>query len=76
MFEINEMSIRVPELNKEDGQQLGEQVAQRLTERLPAQTERRHIEALDVRLSLLPGMGQGKMADAIAEQILRQLKMM
>lgn len=76
MIEINEINIRLPDTDQSKGQQLGEQVAQRLADRLPPQAQDRQIDALEVRLSLAPGISESTMVDAIADQILRQLNML
>ena len=71
-IQIDEMLIRVPGLNEEEGRRLGEDVARLVAGRLPQGVAARHIAALNVQLPAAPGKGQ--LAETIADQIIQQLK--
>jgi hypothetical protein len=72
MIQIDEMVIRVPGLNEEEGRRLGEDVAQFVAGRLPAGLAGRHIAALNIKLPYTSD--QSQLAAIITEQILQQLK--
>ncbi|MBD0255136.1 MAG: hypothetical protein ICV83_05410 [Cytophagales bacterium] len=75
MTQIDELTIRVPGGGSEEGNQaLGREVAQRVAAALPEGTGGKRIPALSIRLTAPPGMGTTALADAIAEQIVRQIR--
>ena len=74
MVEINEMVLRVPGMNKQDGQSIGELVAGKMAEGLAGETGNKTIGELNVKLSLPSGISDEAMAEDIAQQVLNQLK--
>ncbi len=69
------MIIRVPgSTNEESNQSLGREVAQRIAEAWPGDTRGKQVPELNIRLTAPAGMSTTAMADAIADQIVRQLR--
>ena len=75
MIRIDEMVLRIPGLNEQEGHALGQMVAQRLAGRLAEDTIARHLDAVNIQLTMLPGMTHLQLADEITEQILRQMNL-
>ena len=74
MTHIDELILRIPGLNAEEGRRLGETVVRQMSDKLPEYADGRSLDALDVQISLYPGMGHSQIADAIVDQLVRQLK--
>lgn len=74
MTHIDELILRIPGLNAEEGRRLGETVVRRMVEKLPEFTGEKSLESLNVQISIPAGMGQNQIADAIVEQLIHQLK--
>ena len=74
MIQIDELQINMPGNNREDGTDLGRQVAERLAQAIPGNSGNRHIPELRVQLQSSASNDTTLMADRIAEQILRQIK--
>jgi hypothetical protein len=75
MIQIDELHVLMPGKNKEDGTDLGRQVAERLAEAIPENYGDQHIPELRVQLQSLTSNDTPLMADRIAEQIIRQIKL-
>ena len=75
MIQIDEMVIRVPGMGPEDARWIGEEVASQIAGRLPDQVENKKIDELNVKLSFSPGLGRAEIANRIADQLFRQLKL-
>ena len=75
MIQIDELQISMPAHDKEDGTDLGRQVAERLAEALPVNYNNQHIPELKLQLQGLPSGDITLMADRIVEQIIRQIKL-
>ncbi|SHN40836.1 hypothetical protein [Chitinophaga sp. CF418] len=74
MIQIDELLIRMPGLNEEEGRRLAEMVAEYLGAHLPEGISEQHISTLNVQMQLHSKMERDAMSVAIAEQILQQLK--
>lgn len=70
------MIIRVPGMGAEEARTMGETVAAKMATMLPGGIDNKTIDELSIKLSLSPGMNSNAMADSIATQILRELKML
>lgn len=75
MIQVDELHIRIPGNSKEDGAELGKQVANRLAEATPEHFRNHHIPELRVQLQSSTSNDTLLMADHIAEQIIRQIKL-
>ena len=75
MIQIDELQITMPGNNREDGTDLGRQVAERLAAAIPENYANQHIPELRVRLQSSASNDTTLMADRIAEQIIRQIKL-
>ena len=75
MIQIDELQIRVPGLNGEEGAMLGQEVAERVAAALPGHSHDQHIPELNIRLKGIPTNDKAVVADRIAEQIIRQIKL-
>lgn len=73
MLTIEELVLRVPGFSEEEGRSLGNEVAQRVADGLPAQYRNRHLDALDLNVSVPAGTSSSQMAKLIAEAILKGL---
>ena len=75
MIQIEELQITVPGNNREEGSELGRQVAERLVAALPENYSNQHIPELRLQLQSSTSNDTSLMADRIAEQIIRQIKL-
>jgi hypothetical protein len=75
MIQIDELQITMPGNNHETGTELGRQVAERLAAAIPENSGNRHIPELRVQLQSSASNDTTLMADRIAEQIIRQIKL-
>ncbi len=75
MIQIDELQIVMPGNNQEDGTELGRQVAERLAATLPENYGDQHIPELRLQLQSSTSNDISLMADQIAEQIIRQIKL-
>lgn len=75
MIQIDELQITMPGNNQEDGTELGRLVAERLAAALPENYGNQHIPELRLQLQGLASNDVSLMADRIAEQIIRQIKL-
>lgn len=67
---IKELHLRVPGLSAEEGRKLGQEVVQRVADRLPASDRPRRLEALGLCATVPEGTSRDQMASLIAEAIL------
>ena len=74
MIQIDQLQIRMPGKNEDDGNKLGRQVAERLAEAIPEYSESHHIPELKVQMQSTSLNDTIQLADRIAEQIVRQIK--
>jgi hypothetical protein len=75
MIQIDELQITMPGNNKDDGNGLGRQVAERLAAAMPENYGNQHIPELRLQLQSITSNDTSLMADRIAEQIIRQIKL-
>ena len=75
MIQIDELQITMPGNNQEDGTELGRQVAERLAAALPENYGNQHIPELRLQLQGFSSNDTTLLADRIAEQIIRQIKL-
>ncbi|QAA81832.1 hypothetical protein EI546_08925 [Aequorivita sp. H23M31] len=74
MIQIDELQIRMPDNNKNDGNELGRQVAERLANAIPEDYGNQHIPELNIRWQGAASHSISQMADHIVEQILQEIK--
>jgi len=73
MVEIKELLLRIPGLSVDDARHIGEEIAQRIADELPAGVGSRYIEKIDLQLSLPPGVSRKRLVDVIAAGILGEI---
>lgn len=73
MLTIEELILRVPGFYEEEGRSLGNEVAQRVADGIPAEYRSRHLDALDLNVSVPAGTSRRRMAKLISEAILKGL---
>lgn len=75
MIQIDELQISLAGNNKDDGNELGRLVAERLAVAMPENYGNQHIPELRLQLQSISSNDTSQMADRIAQQIIRQLKL-
>jgi hypothetical protein len=75
MIQINELVLRIPAANYEEGDLLGKEVAQRVADALPEGRENFQIPELKIQMTASQVNNASGMAEAIAEQIVREIKL-
>jgi len=75
MIQIDELQIMMPGNNSDTGNELGRQVAERLAAALPENYSNQHIPEIKLQLQSSTTNDTSLMADHIAEQIIRQIKL-
>ncbi len=73
MVEIKDLVIQVPGLSAEVGKRFGEEVAQRLADRMPAHFTKKYIKQIDLKIPALEGTNQSQWANVVASSILKQI---
>ena len=73
MVEIDELVLRVPGYNENDGRILGQEVVGRVAAGLTDQQRDNHIESLDLKVNVPDGISKSEMAKLISEAILKGL---
>jgi len=71
---IDQLRLRVPGLTEQEAHKLGEEVARRVADALPAQSRVEHLGLLDLRISVPTGTPKDQLAQHIAEEILKRLQ--
>jgi hypothetical protein len=74
MLEVEEIKIKLPSMSHDAARNLGEAVANRLMLGIPDSVQSGAIGSIQVRLNIDEGLSEGKMAEQIAGQILKELK--
>lgn len=74
MIQVDELQIRVPGMSKEEGAILGNAVAERVAAAIPANIRDQHIPELKIQLKGILSNDRNIMADRIATQIIRQIR--
>ncbi len=75
MIQIDELQISMPGNNPDDGNELGRQVAERLAAAMPLNYGSQHIPEIRLQLQGSASNDISQMADRVAEQIIRQIKL-
>lgn len=75
MIRIDELTLRVPGLTEDEGRQLGNTVADRLSAQWPATITSQHLDDLTIQLTVPSGASSSDLADAIVAQILDQIRL-
>lgn len=74
MVQINELHISMPGNTEEEGKDLGRLVAERIAASLPENLLSKYLPGLRMQLQDPPLNDIHEMAERIAEQIIRQIK--
>ena len=75
MLQIDELQIRVPGMNEEQGTGFGKLVAEKVAAGLPDNHTNQRIPAINIQLKDSFSPDTNLMADRIADQIIRQIKL-
>ncbi|MBK7110691.1 MAG: hypothetical protein WAU21_09445 [Chitinophagales bacterium] len=75
MIQIDELQIKMSAKNEYDGNTIAKQVAEKLAESLPEYSGTHHIPQLNVHMQLKGSNDTPQLANQIAEQIIRQIKL-
>ena len=75
MIQIDALQITMPGNDKYDGNELGRHVAERLAAAMPENYSSQHIPELRLQFQGPSSNDISLMADRIAEQIIRQIKL-
>ncbi|MEO1515421.1 MAG: hypothetical protein AAFV95_10420 [Bacteroidota bacterium] len=73
MIKVQQMNLRLPATGAREGQQLGGQVLDRLSQQLPTDVSSRYVERLDLRIQLPEGLEPSQQVDFIAQHIANRL---
>jgi hypothetical protein len=71
---IDQLCLRIPGLTGQEAHQLGEEVARRVADALPAYGRVEHLGSLDLRIFVRAGTPKDQLAQRIAEEILKRLR--
>ena len=71
---IDQLRLRVPGLTEQEARQLGEEIARRVADSLPSQGRVEHLGLLDLRIAVPAGTSKDRLAQRIAEEILKRLQ--
>ena len=71
---IDELRLRIPGLTEAEARRLGEEIARRVAEELPAHGSLRRLSLVDMRLSIPAGVSKDQLAARIADEILNRLQ--
>lgn len=74
MVEIQELLLGIPGLSAEDARRLGEEVAQRIADKLPVGVGSRYIESIGLQFSLPSGVSRKRLVDVISARILGEIR--
>ncbi len=75
MIQIDQLQIRMPGKNEEEGNGLGRQIAENLAEATPEYSGYNYIPEIKVELQRSASDDGTRTADRIAEQIIQQIKL-
>jgi hypothetical protein len=73
MIEIRELMMTLPDMTPEQGERLGQDVAERLLDILPTNYAGANIESLDISLSITSESDHSQLVNDITTQIHYQL---
>jgi hypothetical protein len=71
---IDQLRLRVPGLTQQEAHNLGEEVARRVADALPAYGRVEHLASLDLRIFMPSGTPKDQLAEGIAKEILKRLR--
>ena len=71
---IDQLRLRIPGLTEQEARTLGEEIAQRVAGSLPAHGRTEHLGSLDLRIFVPTGTSRDRLAERIAEEILKRLQ--
>lgn len=74
MIQIDELQITMPGNSREEGSELGRQVAERLAASIPENLGNQHIPEIRLQIQGSVSNDTSLMADRITEQIIWQIK--
>ncbi|MCG8327023.1 MAG: hypothetical protein MI974_05020 [Chitinophagales bacterium] len=74
MIDIKEMVLQIPEMGKEEGQRLAQEVSQKLTALLPADFEPQTIDAINLKLDYPNGASRSQLSTLIATSIWKNIR--
>jgi hypothetical protein len=72
--QIDQLQLRIPGLSRKEGRRMGEEVAERISQSLPADGKNQQLGALTMRVKLPVGTPRDQIAKLIALSILEKLK--
>jgi hypothetical protein len=75
MLQINELQMRIPGMNEEEGSKFGKLVAERLAAEIPDNYVDQQLPELKIQLSGALSKDTSALADRVADQIIRQIKL-
>ncbi|MGB3344302.1 MAG: hypothetical protein WBA61_10335 [Aequorivita sp.] len=75
MIQIDQLQIRIPGKNGDEGNILGQQVAKSLAETIPEYSGSHHIPELKIQLRNVELNDTAQLAARIAEQIIQEIKL-
>jgi hypothetical protein len=75
MLQVDELQLRIPGMNGEEGAILGRQVCEKVAAAIPDDMGTHHIPSIQIRLKNHSHNDTAILADHIAEQIVRQIKL-
>lgn len=73
MLHIDELTLQIPGLTREEARRLAQAVGELLAERLPPETPPRHLGRLYLRLPLPAATSRDQLAGLIADAILERV---
>jgi hypothetical protein len=70
---IKHLTLRIPGVNEQEADVIGQEVAQSVADHLPDSFKARRLNALNLKLTVSPGAYRNEMTALITEAILREL---
>jgi len=70
---IEEMVLRIPGVNEQEAQVIGQDVVKHIADNFPASYQNRNLEALDLKVTVSQGTSGKEMTKIIAEAIMKGL---
>lgn len=71
---IDQLRLRVPGLTEEEARKLGAEIARRVADALPPHRRVEHLGSLDLHIAVPSGTSKDRLAERIAEEILKRLQ--
>ncbi|MCX6243083.1 MAG: hypothetical protein NTU98_00110 [Bacteroidetes bacterium] len=70
---INEMNLRIPGIQQDEAEEIGQNALQAVSSALPETFKKEYLEKLDIKVTIPTGTAGSGMSKFIAEAILKQL---